>query len=71
MGHGHPNGTRARGVGMDAPAFATGQLEDNQQGRAGPEVLFWALNTACPCSVMVGAEVQLEFLDRNVRALLS
>lgn len=38
MGHGHPNGTRARGVGMDAPAFATGQLEDNQQGMAGPDV---------------------------------
>lgn len=56
---------------MATPGFAPGQLEGNQQGRTGPEVLFWALTTACPCSAVVGAGAQLEFLDRNVRALLS
>lgn len=65
MGGGHEE------VGMATPGFAPGQLEGNQQGRTGPEVLFWALTTACPCSAVVGAGAQLEFLDRNVRALLS
>lgn len=51
------------------------QLQDDQRAigrtRQRSEVLFCPLSAACPCSLAVGTNVSLGFIDWKVRVLLS